>query len=367
MRNGPIILVGGGTGGHIFPLVALAEALQATKQPFIYIGSKHGPEAKIIPEHGWEFIAIEAGKWRRYRNIESFFQNIADIFRAIGGFFQALRLLRRINARVIVSKGGYVAVPILYAARFLKVPVIVHESDSVMGVANKIGSKFAKRVLTAFDPAVVDGDSRFVKVGIPMRRSLVQAAKLRSPKKDRPVLLILPGSQGSVAINRYVKEGMHQLLHNYDIIHLTGEQDYRAFTEIKRTLPKDLSARYKPYIFIDRELPYYYQSADLIIARSSATTMAEAALFGKPLYAIPLPQSANNHQQRNAQLLEQQGAVMVRQQYQLSTEQFLADIAELLRDQGKLSVMGKHLQSYFNSSAATERTLREIEDVSSQN
>ncbi len=366
MSNRLIVLVGGGTGGHIFPLVALAEELQTKKQPFVYIGSSYGPEAKIIRGYGWEFIQIDAGKWRRYRTPESLVKNIRDVFRTVSGFFQALRLLKRLNARLVVSKGGFVAVPVLYAARLLRCPVIVHESDSVLGVANKIGSKFARRVLTAFDPAVLGGDQRFVKVGIPVRHALIQAAKLRSPKKDRPMLLILPGSQGSMAINRYIKEGMAQLLSKYDVIHLTGEQDYQDFAQIKRGLPKGLATRYKPYSFIDRELPYYYKAADLIIARSSATTMAEAALFAKPLYVIPLPESANNHQQRNAKLLEEQGAVMVRQQYQLSTEQFLTDMETLLADQEKLAAMGSRLQNYFNSATATEQMLTEINHVSAQ-
>ncbi|MEX1052172.1 MAG: UDP-N-acetylglucosamine--N-acetylmuramyl-(pentapeptide) pyrophosphoryl-undecaprenol N-acetylglucosamine transferase [Patescibacteria group bacterium] len=366
MKNGPIVLVGGGTGGHIFPLVAVAEELQVRKQPFVYIGSADGPEAGIIAGHGWEFEAIAAGKWRRYRTVASILQNVADVFRTVKGFFQAVRLLRRLDAQLVVSKGGYVAVPVLYAARLIGCPVIVHESDAVMGLANKIGSKFAQKVLTAFDPAVLDGDGRFVKVGIPVRRALIQAARLRSPKKDRPVLLILPGSQGSMAINRYVKEGMAEFLGKYDIIHLTGEPDYQVFAEIKRALPKNLAARYKPYPFIERELPYYYQAADLIIARSSATTMAEAALFKKPLYVVPLPQSANNHQQRNAQLLEASGAVMVRQQYQLSTEQLLTDIESLLSNPERLLAMGESLGRYFDSATATGRMIGEISNVAAQ-
>lgn len=368
MRRGPIILVGGGTGGHIFPLVAIAEALQATATEFVYIGSADGPEAKIIPGYGWKFITVDAGKWRRYRTLASLIQNVTDIFRTIRGFFQALQLIRRLDARLVVSKGGYVAVPVLYAARLLRCPVIVHESDSVMGVANRIGAKFARKVLTAFEPAVfgvASSDRRFVKVGIPVRRSLLQAARLRSPKKDRPVILILPGSQGSAAINRYVKEGLTQLLSKYDVIHLTGEQDYQTFMQIKRRLTKAAAVRYRPYQFIDRELPYYYRSADLIIARSSATTMAESAIFSKPLYVIPLPQSANNHQQRNAKLLEAADAVIVRQQYQLSVEQFLADIRDLLRDRNRLTQVGHNLGRYFDSSRATEKMLAEINNVGS--
>jgi UDP-N-acetylglucosamine--N-acetylmuramyl-(pentapeptide) pyrophosphoryl-undecaprenol N-acetylglucosamine transferase len=256
--------------------------------------------------------------------------------------------------------------PLLYAARVVNCPVIVHESDSIMGVANRVGSKFAKRVLTAFDTGnFPNADNRFVKVGIPIRRSLRQAAKLKSPKKVRPVILVLPGSQGAAAINQYLRQALTNLLDFCDVVHFTGEKDFLAFESLKRNLPENQSERYRPYKFIDRELPYYYQSADLIIARSSATTAAEAALFAKALYVVPLPESANNHQQRNAALLEKAGAAVVREQYQLSAEVLTSDIKKLLTDKDKLQALGANLSRYFDSHDAVVKAINEINNASS--
>lgn len=366
MDERPIILIGGGTGGHIFPLVAVAEELAARKVNFLYVGSRGSLEEKIISSYGWPFAIIEAGKWRRYLSLPSVTNNIIDIGRVIRGFFQSIKLLRRTRAKLVFSKGGYVAMPLLYAARVTGCPVIIHESDSIMGVANRVGSKFSKKVLTAFDTEnFANADGRYVKVGIPVRKNLRQAAKLQSPKKIRPVVLVLPGSQGSAAINQYLKQALNNILEFCDVVHLTGNKDFSTFESLRKQLPKNRAERYRPYKFIDRELPYYYQSADLVVARSSATTAAEAALFSKALYVVPLPDSANNHQQRNASLLEKAGAAVVRQQYQLSAEVFASDIKELLSDRSKLQQMGSKLAGYFGSQDATTKVIKEINETSS--
>lgn len=356
-----IALVGGGSGGHIFPLVALGEELISKKIPFVYLGSQDSLESKIIGDLKWQFIEISAGKWRRYISFASIFQNLIDVFSIIRGFFQSIRLIKRHKIGLIVSKGGYIALPVLYAARVVGCPVIVHESDSVMGISNKVGSKFAKRVLTAFDTAIFpNNDSRYKKVGIPIRKSLRLAASLRSPKKERSLLLILPGSQGSVAINKYLKRGLRSLLGKYDVVHLTGKRDYNFFESFRKQLPKEMAGRYKPYKFIERELSYYYQLADLIIVRGSATIAAEAALFAKPIYIIPIPESANNHQQENAKVLEAANAAIVRQQYQLSDEKFIKDINSLMSNEEKLTEIGKNLAKYFNSNDSVEVIIKEI-------
>ena len=359
-----IALVGGGTGGHIFPLVALGEELTNKKIDFVYIGSPNSLESEVVRALKWQFLEIGAGKWRRYISPASIIWNFLGLFTTIKGIFQSVRIIKQHNIGLIFSKGGYVSLPVLYAARVVGCPVIIHESDSIMGTTNRIGSKFAKRILTAFDPRVFPhNDSRYRKVGIPVRKSLRQAASLRSPKKERPLILILPGSQGSVAINQYLKQELRSLLGKYDIIHLAGKKDFNYFQSLRRRLPKIMADRYRTYSFIDRELPYYYQSADLIIVRGSATTAAEAALFAKPIYIIPLPDSANNHQFENARILESVGAAFVRQQYQLSSEKFIKDISRLLGDRHNLRIMGEKLLMYFSSSKSIENIIEEIEDV----
>ena len=359
-----IALVGGGTGGHIFPLVALGEELTNRKIDFVYIGSPNSLESEVIRALKWQFLEIGAGKWRRYISLASIIQNFLGLFVTVRGIIQSVRIIRRHNIGLIFSKGGYVSLPVLYAARVVGCPVIIHESDSIMGTANRVGSKFAKRILTAFDPSVFPhSDARYRKVGIPVRKSLRQAASLRSPKKERPLILIIPGSQGSGAINQYLKQELRSLLKKYDIIHLAGKKDFSYFESLRKRLPKIMTDRYRTYSFIDRELPYYYQSANLVIVRGSATTAAEAALFAKPIYIIPIPDSANNHQSQNARILESVGAAFVRQQYQLSGEKFVKDINRLLRNENNLRTMGGKLFKYFSSSNSIENIIKEIEDV----
>lgn len=360
----PVILVGGGTGGHIFPLVAIGEELAAKKIPFIFVGSKHGPERQIVGEYGWQFVGISSGKYRRYFTLKALGENIVDLGRVVAGFFEAIGLLSRSGAPVVFSKGGYVALPIVIAAKVLGRTVIIHESDSVMGLTNRISARLASRVLTAFAPSVFPThDNRYEQVGIPIRRALRQAANLKAPKKSRPLIFVLAGIQGSITINRFVRETLSELITVADIIHITGEAEAAQHQELAESLSKKVEGAYKPFAFISRELPYYYQSSDLIVTRASATVIAEAALFSKAAYLIPLPSSAADHQLTNAKHLQAAGAAVWRQQYQLTNEKFSEDIRRLLADRAQLQNLGSRLSRYFNEGQALERIIELIADA----
>lgn len=360
-KNKPILLVGGGTGGHIMPLIAIGEELSSRDLPFIFVGGIQSKEEELVRHYQWHYVSIQAGKWRRYTNFKSIVANLTDIFRLAIGFFQSLQIIIKSKSEIIVSKGGYVALPVVYAARLLGRRVIIHESDTVMGLTNRLSSTFAKKVLTAFDPKIfTNSDGRYQQVGIPIRRALRMAAKLKSPMKSRPLLLILPGSQASQAINNLLEPILPKLLEHYDVIHLTGSNELEKFQKFRQGLPTEKQHSYKPYAFIDRELPYYFQSADLILCRASMTTIAEASLFGKPVYLIPLPTAAADHQISNAKRLELAGAAFVRLQNELTSEKLYEDIKKLLSDKVKLEALGKSLKTYFNESDAVELFLKEI-------
>lgn len=360
-QSRPVLLVGGGTGGHIFPLVAIGEELVTKKVPFIYVGEKGGREEKIISELGWEFSAISAGKLRRYITFDTVIKNIRDFFRTIHGFFQAIQLISKTKARAVFSKGGYVALPMVYAAWIMRKPLYIHESDAVMGLTNKVSVSLANKVFTAFAPAVFqNSDQRFIQVGIPVRRTLRQAATLRHPKKTRPLILILGGIQGSMMINSYIRSNVEALTNLADVIHVTGDRDYQTHQQFHAKLDNKLQKVYRPFAFLDRELAYYFQLADLVISRASATTLAEGALFGKAMYVIPLPTAAGNHQVINAKILEREHAVFLRQEYQLSSESFKSSVVELLNDQDQMSRLGRSLQSYFYNDKGIEIIINEI-------
>lgn len=363
-KDSPIILVGGGTGGHIFPLVAIGEALKERRQGFLYIGSPKSREEEVIGRLNWPFLTVEAGKWRRYVNLKAIGENLGDVVKTIKGFFQSLSIIRKNKVRLVIGKGGYVSLPVILAAKFAGCKIIVHESDTVMGLSNRIAARFANKILTNFPVSVFPfADQRFVQVGMPIRRSLRQAAKLKAPQKERPLLLVLPGSQGSLAINAYIKAELANLLQFTDIVHLTGEKDFPLFKNLAENLPSEDRKYYRPYQFIDRELPYYFRTADLLVARASATTIAEAALFRRALYLVPLPSAASNHQVINARFLANGQSAVVKEQYQLTSEIFVHDIKTLIEDGQKLKDLGERLHNYFSEDEALTKIMSEIEQL----
>lgn len=360
--NNTIILAGGGSsGGHIFPLVAVAEELQSKKIPFVFIGSKHGKEKELVIEHGWQFQAISAGKWRRYLNLRSVYENFIDIFRVLAGFFQAISIILSTRASAVFSKGGYVALPVVLAAKVLGRRIIVHESDAVMGLTNRISARLADKVLVAFEENVYPkSDGRFIQVGIPIRKNLRSSSKLSSPKKSRPLIFVIAGLQGSTVINTLVKESLAALLPLADVVHVTGETEYLQYKAISSKLPSKLRLAYKPFSFVTRELAYYYQSADLMITRASATIIVEASLFGKALLLVPLPGAASNHQYVNAKLLEKAGAAVVRSQIDLDKAEFTREVIELISDKERLKELGGNLKKYFNEEDSIEKIIKEL-------
>ncbi len=363
MKENKVILVGGGSGGHIFPLIALSEELQARSIPFVFVGSDFGLEKQIVTSYNLPFISIQSGKWRRYFTWKSFGANLVDIFRIVVGVFQAMRVIRKTRANTIVSKGGYVAVPMLIAGKLTGRKIVVHESDAVMGLTNRFGAKFAQNVLTAFSADTYpNADSRFIQAGIPIRKSLRQAAKLKSPKKSRPVILIMPCSQGSSSINEFVTSSLKELLSVADVVHMTGSGDYERCKSLVDELPEKLRNRYKVFAFIDRELPYYFQLADLVIGRASATTIAESALFGRAVYLIPLPTAASDHQTVNAKKLESVDAAWVDKQSDLDASKFKDRILEILANPSRLKEVGDNLKRYFNVESSLEKFMKVITD-----
>ncbi|MBI4948487.1 UDP-N-acetylglucosamine--N-acetylmuramyl-(pentapeptide) pyrophosphoryl-undecaprenol N-acetylglucosamine transferase [Candidatus Berkelbacteria bacterium] len=360
MKKYSVLLVGGGSGGHIYPLIAVAEELKARGISFAYVGTKNSKEEEVAKEEKIDFIAINAGKWRRYVKFKSFFQNIFDVFRVIYGFFQCIKLLRASRAKVVLSKGGYVALPMVFATKLLGRKLVVHESDTIMGLTNRIGARFADKVLTAFDPKVFpDADSRFIQVGIPVRRSLLKSAKLKSPQKKKPVILVLSGSQGSRFVNNLIKSEINTLLSKYELIHSTGTTDIEDFIKLKNQLSEEIRDNYRPHDFIGRELPYYMQLADLIIGRSGATAIVEASVFSKAMFVIPLASSANNHQLQNAKLLSKAGALEYIEEHQVNPQKFIEKIDQIIST-NKKTELGKKLNSYFDEDKTTQKVIESL-------
>jgi UDP-N-acetylglucosamine--N-acetylmuramyl-(pentapeptide) pyrophosphoryl-undecaprenol N-acetylglucosamine transferase len=344
----PIILVGGGTGGHIIPLLAVAEELAEQKVPFIYVGQKGGREETMVRELGYEFYGIQAGKWRRYLTPSSIVANVIDTGRVVVGFLQALIILLRTKSPTVFSKGDYVAIPMIAAAACLRRRLIAHESDTILGLASRVALPLAEVLVTAFPAdAFVTPVPSLRPLGIPIRRSLRQAARLPVPRKTRPLILVIGGIQGSRFLNTLIGRTITKLIARADVVHVTGDADSAAYLALRDSLTSAQQKQYQPFAFLDRKLAYYLRSADLVVSRASATVLAEAALFERAVIAVPLPNSANGHQLRNAQYLADRGAVESRQESTLTTARFLELIDQLLDNSKRRLELGEKLRQIF--------------------
>lgn len=286
----------------------------------IFIGSLNGTDRQQVLSVGFKFIGIPAGKLRRYWD----WQNLADAFKTFAGFFVALSIILRFWPDRVFIKGGYVGVPVGLAARLLNRPLIIHESDSHMGLANRMLLPFAKIVCVAFP---IDSyklsrlySKRLVHTGIPLNEifyasTIPNNIGLVLPD-NRPLLLVIGGSQGAHIINQTIKSVLSQLLRDYTVVHLSGSHD---FSELKSWAQAE---RFRNYFLFEslpnEQVAYLMKKSVLIISRSGATTITEIAAIGKPTILIPLPGSASEHQLRNAEYLSDHGAAIMIEQDDLN-------------------------------------------------
>ncbi|MBQ4347061.1 MAG: undecaprenyldiphospho-muramoylpentapeptide beta-N-acetylglucosaminyltransferase [Firmicutes bacterium] len=329
-----IILTGGGTAGHITPNLALVPGLRAAGFEVEYIGEKGGMEERLVKEAGIPFFGISAGKLRRDKNINSMGKNAADMFRTLRGINEAKKLLRKQKPDLIFSKGGFVTVPVVFAARACKVPVIAHESDYTPGLANQISLPYVGIVCTAFPETLsMFSEGQAVYTGTPVRESLFSGEREKglamcgfSGKK--PVLLVMGGSQGSVKINECVRKTLPALLPDFDVVHLCGAGN----------LAPELTGKegYKQFEFVSAELPDIFAASDMAISRAGANAIFEFLALGLPHLLIPLAGKASRGDQVvNAESFRNQGFSMVLEEANMTGETLEANIRELWRDKEK--------------------------------
>lgn len=297
-----IVLTGGGTAGHVTPNIALIPYLKQEGYEIYYIGSKGGMEEELIKKCGIPYYGISSGKLRRYFDKKNF----SDIFKVIKGIFQAKHLIHKIKPDVVFSKGGFVAVPVVIGAHMNKVNVVCHESDITPGLANKIAMPFAKAVCTTFPEAVKHiKDDKGIYTGTPIRDMLFTGSREKGLKicdfsGNKPVMLIMGGSQGSVKVNNSIRELLNKLLPKYDIIHLCGKGN------VDESL-KD-RAGYKQFEYISDELPDIFAMSDFVVSRAGSNAICEFLALHKPMLLIPLGKNASRGDQiLNAQSFKKQG------------------------------------------------------------
>ncbi|MBQ4564624.1 MAG: undecaprenyldiphospho-muramoylpentapeptide beta-N-acetylglucosaminyltransferase [Lachnospiraceae bacterium] len=324
-----IILTGGGTAGHVTPNLALLPELRQRGYSVEYIGSKTGIERELITQANVPYHAISSGKLRRYFSL----QNLTDPFRVLAGFFQAGNLLKKTKPDVIFSKGGFVAVPVVLAAKFLHIPAIIHESDMTPGLANKLCIPSAKKVCCNFPETVnyLPAD-KAVLSGSPIRRELMTGDRLAGLNftglsSEKPVLLIIGGSMGSVKVNTAVRNILPELLKTFQVIHLCG----------KGHLDESLhQPGYIQYEYIGAELKDLFALADVVVSRAGANAICELLALHKPNLLIPLSAAASRGDQiLNARSFAGQGFSLVLEEEEITNEVLLNKISELYRDRNQ--------------------------------
>ena len=317
-----IILTGGGTAGHVTPNIALLPRLKELGYDIQYIGSYTGIEKELIepiPYHG-----ISSGKLRRYFSV----QNFTDPFRVLKGFREAHKLIRQLKPDVIFSKGGFVSVPVVLAGKRCKVPVIIHESDMTPGLANKIAIPSAAKVCCNFPETLKSlPEGKAVLTGSPIRQELLSGNKIAAMDmchftSDKPVILVIGGSLGAVAVNNAVREALPELLKDFQIIHLCGKG------KMDESL-KDVEG-YCQFEYIKNELRNLFALADIVISRAGANAICELLALHKPNLLIPLSANASRGDQiLNARSFERQGFSLVLEEEQLTKETLLNAVKTL--------------------------------------
>lgn len=321
-----IVLTGGGTAGHVTPNIALLPALKEAGFDAEYIGSYTGIEKDLITKEGVPYHGISSGKLRRYFD----WKNFSDPFRVIRGYGQARSLLKKINPSIVFSKGGFVSVPVVLAAKSLHIPAILHESDMTPGLANKIAVKGAVKICCNFPETIKYlPEGKGVLTGSPIRQQLLhgdrqKALDFTGLRGDRHILLIIGGSLGSVFINNAVRGALDDLLQKFEIIHLCG----------KGNLDPSLDGKegYVQYEYISKELPDLFAAADLVISRAGANAICELLALHKPNILIPLSRNASRGDQiLNAESFKKQGFSYVIEEEDVN-EQTLSEAIHYVAD-----------------------------------
>jgi UDP-N-acetylglucosamine--N-acetylmuramyl-(pentapeptide) pyrophosphoryl-undecaprenol N-acetylglucosamine transferase len=332
-----IILTGGGTAGHVTPHLALLPALKEAGFETLYIGSHNGIERGLVEKAGLPYYPIASGKLRRYLDV----RNFTDLFRVVKGLGDSLKILRCVKPDLIFSKGGFVTVPVLIAARMRGIPTVIHESDLTPGLANRLSAPFAKKICVSFPETLRHvSDKKGVLTGIPIRSELLigNAAKglLKAGfhSNRKPVLLVTGGSQGSAIINACVREGLPELLKLYRVIHLCG----------KGNLSDDTQPNYIQFEYIQEGLADLYAAADIVLSRAGAGTLFELFAMKKPHLLIPLSKGASRGDQiLNANSFAKQGFSAVLPEEEMTPGRLLLEINALYENRhGFITRMSSH-------------------------
>lgn len=319
-----IIMTGGGTAGHITPNIALIPRLQKAGFSIHYIGLAGGMEEGLIAQQNVPFHGIKGGKLRRYLDLK----NITDVFKIGAGFFEAMSVIRKIKPDIVFSKGGFVSTPVVWAAHICRVPVVAHESDGSVGLANRLSLPFAQKVCYTFpETGAQIPDGKGVFTGLPIRDGLLhgnaaQGRKICGFDGVKPVIVATGGSQGAQFINNMLRQCLDAMLPKFDICHICG----------RGNLAPELEGRagYRQFDYVTDDLPDIFAMADIVVSRAGATSIFELLALKKPNLLIPYSLAASRGDQIiNAKSFQKQGFSEVLDENVATPEKFMSLIKSI--------------------------------------
>lgn len=333
MKRPTILLTGGGTAGHVSVNEALIPIFQERGYDVHYIGSHDGIEKELIGEHHptVTYHAIQSGKLRRYFSMKNF----TDPFRVGAGFFQALSIIRKVKPELIFSKGGFVSVPVAFAGQIAKVPVVVHESDVTPGLANKLALPFSTHIFTVFEQTL----NYVPKVKATCSGAIIRPELFAGEKEhglkligsigDKPILIVMGGSQGSKVLNEALRNDIEEILHIFDVIHLCGKGNLDPTLE-------NLQG-YNQYEYVTNELPHLLAASNFAVSRAGSNAIFELLALKIPMLLVPLSAAQSRGDQiLNANYFKSLGLARVLIEEEILTESLAVELTNFKADEQKL-------------------------------
>ncbi|OJF96512.1 undecaprenyldiphospho-muramoylpentapeptide beta-N-acetylglucosaminyltransferase [Alkalibacterium sp. 20] len=368
-----ILVTGGGTGGHIYPALALMNRMKEvdSEAEFLYVGTHRGLESTIVPDQGYNFEPLRVEGFKRKLNFQGLKYNIKTIQLFVTSINKAKKIVSSFEPDVVIGTGGYVSAPVCYAASKLNVPTLIHEQNSVVGLTNKFLAKHVSAIAICFEEArdqfgkhkekvIYTGNPRAQEVANFVQTDVLSEYQL---DPEKPTVLIFGGSQGASRINETVKNSWSQLINkSYQTLFITGKNHFEPMVEElkeSKQYVSDSSAngvRIVPYI---NNLPEVFASVSLVVSRSGATTLSELTSLGIPSILIPSPNVTEDHQTKNAQSLENKGAALVLKEEDLNAEQLVGKIDLLMNDNEKRDNMS-HASKQLGKQEASDLIINTI-------
>ena len=357
-----VLFTGGGSGGHFYPIIAIAQELNKIAEEKhlvdfkLYFMSDDPYSERVLFENGITFIKIKTGKARKYFS----FLNFIDFFKTIAASINALFKVFILYPDVVVGKGGYASFPALFAARLLKIPVIIHESDSVPGRVNKWAAKFAEKIAISYPEAVEYlPNEKVALTGNPIREELITPIKegayeLLKLEDSIPVIFVIGGSQGAKIINEVVLQAVPELISKYQIIHQVGKKNLKEMQDLVKVVIGDMDKkeRYKIFGYLDEQAVKMSAGvADIIISRAGSTIF-EIASWGIPSIIIPITDTNGDHQRKNAYSYARVGAANVIEERNLTPHLLVSEIDRIINDKEKREKMSSAAKEFSKNDAA---------------